>query len=155
MLSHLRTTPSGLEPKKSRALTKFPPQGKCRIALPKVRNEAWPDRKWLGWSSANVRFGSEADIEVPLSDVRFTPNIGHDLSALQCLLSDRMRTARPRSFCRLLTSRSQQMAAARPDERRPRPQCWVHFAMIGSRRVHFPVASILIGREGQQQGRAS
>jgi len=29
------------------------------------------------------------------------------------------------------------------------------FAMIGSRRVHLPVAIVSIGREGQQQGRAS
>jgi hypothetical protein len=29
------------------------------------------------------------------------------------------------------------------------------FAMIGSRRIHLPVAIVSIGREGQQTGRAS
>jgi hypothetical protein len=36
-----------------------------------------------------------------------------------------------------------------------RSQCCFLLAMIGSRRVHLPVAIVSIGREGQQLGRAS
>jgi hypothetical protein len=32
---------------------------------------------WQQTSRSNVRFGSKADIEVRLSDVRFTPKSGH------------------------------------------------------------------------------
>ena len=40
-------------------------------------------RKWLGWSWANVRFGSEADIGAPPINVRFTPNSGHPRGTAQ------------------------------------------------------------------------
>ena len=36
--------------------------------------------------AAYVRFGSKADIEAPPPDVRFTPESGHQLSALGCPL---------------------------------------------------------------------
>jgi hypothetical protein len=42
-------------------------------------------------SGPNVRFGSEAEIQAPASHVRFTPERGHQLSALQCPLSAKRR----------------------------------------------------------------
>jgi len=43
---------------------------------------------WQLFSGSNVRFGSEADIGVRLSDVRFTPKSGHraawSASSWQC-----------------------------------------------------------------------
>jgi hypothetical protein len=38
-----------------------------------------------------VRFGSKADIEAPSSDVRFTPESGHWLSATGCPLGGQKR----------------------------------------------------------------
>jgi hypothetical protein len=40
---------------------------------------------------ADVRFGSKADIEACRADVRFTPESGHQLSALGCPLSAKLR----------------------------------------------------------------
>jgi len=45
--------------------------------------------------AANVRFGSLADIEAPLTDVRFTPRSRHRPSALRCLLFADMLEPRP------------------------------------------------------------
>jgi hypothetical protein len=39
------------------------------------------------YAHVHVRFGSKADIERRNLDVRFTPNNGHQLSALECPLS--------------------------------------------------------------------
>ena len=44
------------------------------------------ERTGRGWAvrTTNVRLGSDADIEASLMDVRFTPESGHQLSALRC-----------------------------------------------------------------------
>ena len=47
---------------------------------------------------AHVRFGSEADIEAPPPDVRFTPNSGHQLTALGCPLSANSGLSGPLNF---------------------------------------------------------
>jgi hypothetical protein len=46
-----------------------------------------------GETVMDVRFGSKADIELAPVDVRFTPESGHQLSALGCPLSARSRLA--------------------------------------------------------------
>jgi hypothetical protein len=64
-------------------------------------------------SAANVRFGSEADIEAHQTHVRFTPKSGHRNSIEKCPLS-----ANPsRSFTRSL--RQQWQAATPPASTRP------------------------------------
>src|SRR6516162_3320793 len=44
---------------------------------------------------AHVRFGSEADIETPLANVRFTPESGHRSARSRCLLCAKSRHTQP------------------------------------------------------------
>src|SRR5215469_3443670 len=54
-----------------------------------------------GGSTADVRFGSKAEIAARPRNVRFTPKSGHQLSALGCLLCAKSRRLVPiRSPCR-------------------------------------------------------
>src|SRR3974390_2251822 len=79
----------------------------CRESFPPINQKSKKSCRDLGrltgpgnsYSTAgngqfgNVRFGSKADIGVGPRHVRFTPESGHQLAALGCLLSAKSKLA--------------------------------------------------------------
>src|SRR5262245_23924593 len=60
-----------------------------------------PHFAWQQSSGSNVRFGSKADIQHSLTDVRFTPKSGHWLSKSRCPLCAKSRHWHGYSTCAL------------------------------------------------------